>query len=79
MDVTDDEKLAVRIACDSYAIAVCKTYGKYGTLGAFIRPDGDGVAVIYAQGREAEVARLLYKAADEMVSRIAPAHGSTVQ
>jgi len=78
MEMTDDEKLAARIACDSYAIAVCKTYGKYGTPAAFIRPDGDGVAVIYPQGSEAEIARLLYKAADEMVSRI-PLASKTIQ
>ena len=45
-------------------------YAKLGVMTAWVRPDGEGVSIIYPKGYEQQTALMLYQAADCMVSRI---------
>lgn len=60
------------IVRDSFATAVCKAHLEAGDLCGFVRMEGNDVRLIYPQGCEAEMARLFYRAADELVARIKP-------
>lgn len=66
--LTDRE--IVTAVCDGCMAGACKQYLQSGILAAAVRADPTGVRIIYPQGYEAELAKLLYRAADEMVSRI---------
>ena len=70
MSIERDIALA---ACDGAVQGACQQYAQHGTLAMLVRSDGDSYRLIFPKGYEAELAKLLYRAADEMVSRIEPA------
>lgn len=64
-----DAEIAL-IVRDAFAQSVCESHINVGNLCGFVRVQGAEIRVIYPQGYEAELARMFYRAADEMVSRI---------
>lgn len=58
--------------CDGFAQGVVKRCVDNGSLAAMVRMVGSQIRIACPQGFEAELARMLYRAADMMADRIAP-------
>jgi len=66
---------AVATKLDSVSHDLVQTYGKHGVLSALIRADGTSDCVIVCPaGYEAELAKMLYRAADTMAEHAPNPH-----